>query len=61
MKVLQGLIKEKFINECVKENNFKDTARKIKVSVFFKYIFSACIFGWRSYKETYILQQFQNK
>lgn len=55
MKVLQGLIKEKFINECVKENNFKDTARKITVSVFFKYIFSACIFGWRSYRETYIL------
>lgn len=55
MKVLQEIITNKFIKKCVEENNFKDTARKITVNVFFKYIFSACIFGWKSYREAYIL------
>lgn len=60
MKVLQALITENFINECTKENNFKDTARKITVSVYFKYIFSACIFKWKSYRETHILGRLFN-
>lgn len=55
MKVLQEIITNKFIEKCTEENNFKDTARKITVSIFFKYMFSSCIFGWKSYRETYIL------
>lgn len=55
MKLLQDIISDKLINDCAKENNFIDTARKITIGVFFKYIFSACIFKWKSYREAYIL------
>lgn len=54
MNILQDIIPDKLINDCAKENNFIDTGRKITISVFFKYMFSACIYKWKSYREAHI-------